>query len=58
VWRLLSDSASWPEWTSSDSHQAVRAGGPDGTGEIRAFRVGRHTITEETVEEIPGRRLA
>ncbi len=57
VWRLLADSATWPEWTPIDRHEPVRPAGPDGTGEIRIFHNGRHTVREEIVEFVPERRL-
>ena len=58
VWRLLADSASWPSWTPIDSHQPVSPPGPDGTGEVRAFRNGRHTVREQIVQMVPERRLS
>ncbi len=57
VWRWLADGSSWPSWTPIDRYEAVRAAGPDGTGEIRIFHNGRHTVREEIVEFVPERRL-
>lgn len=58
LWRLLADSSSWPSWTPIDSHQPVRPAGPDGTGEVRTFRNGRHTVREQIVQSQPERRLS
>lgn len=58
VWRLLSDSSTWPAWTPIDEYRPDRPGGPDGVGEIRTFRNGRHTVREEIVEVLPQRRLS
>lgn len=58
VWRLLSDSRTWPDWTPIDEHTPVTAGNADGTGEIRIFRNGRVTVREEIVEIRPRQRLS
>lgn len=58
MWRLLADSSTWPSWTPIDSHEPVRPAGPDGAGEVRVFRNGRHTVREEIVERRPQRRLS
>lgn len=58
VWRLLSDSSTWPSWTPIDEHRPERPAGPDGAGEIRSFRNGRVTVREEIVEFRPSRRLS
>jgi uncharacterized protein YndB with AHSA1/START domain len=58
VWQLLGDSATWPTWTPIDRHEGVRSGGSDGTGEVRIFHTGRHTVREEIVERTPERRLS
>lgn len=58
VWSLLADSSTWPDWTSIDSHEQERPGGPSGTGERRVFRTGRYCIREEIVEKRPHQRLS
>ncbi|WP_138759619.1 SRPBCC family protein [Modestobacter altitudinis] len=58
VWRLLGDSATWPDWTPIDTHRQERAGGADGSGEVRVFRNGRYTLREEVIESRPLRRLS
>ncbi len=58
VWRLLGDSTTWPSWTSIDSCQIEQVGGPDGLGEIRAFKTGRRVVREEIVERKSERRLS
>lgn len=58
VWELLAASSSWPNWTPISSYEQVRAANPDGTGEIRLFRNGRHTVREEIVERRPQQRLS
>jgi uncharacterized protein YndB with AHSA1/START domain len=58
VWRLLDDSSSWPSWTPIDSCELERRRGPDGLGEIRAFRRGRVRVREEIVERATEQRLA
>ncbi len=58
VWRLLGDSATWPAWTPIETFERVRAGGPDGVGEIRTFTTGRVTVREEIVERRTERRLS
>lgn len=58
VWQLLDESSSWPTWTPIDSYACERSAGPDGLGEIRVFRNGRHTMREEIVERQPGSHLA
>lgn len=58
VWALLDDSASWPAWTPIDAHEAVRPPGEDGTGEIRIFRNGRHTVREQIVARHELHRLS
>lgn len=57
VWRLLADSSSWPAWTSLDTYEQVQPAGPDGLGEVRLFRTGRHAVREQVVERRPERRL-
>lgn len=57
VWRWLADGASWPQWTPIDRYERLRPAGPDGTGEIRVFHNGRHTVREEIVEFVAERRL-
>lgn len=57
VWALLDDSATWPSWTSIDSHVPVREPDAAGLGEERRFRTGRREIVERIVERIPERRL-
>jgi uncharacterized protein YndB with AHSA1/START domain len=57
VWRWLADGSTWPSWTPIDSYELVRPAGPDGTGEVRVFHNGRHTVREEIVEFVPERRL-
>jgi uncharacterized protein YndB with AHSA1/START domain len=47
VWRLLADSSTWPGWTPIDAHR-----------ELREFKTGRHTVTEEIVTCDPERRLS
>lgn len=58
VWALLGDSATWPSWTPIETFERLRAGGPDGLGEIRLFTTGRVTVREEIVERRPERRLS
>lgn len=58
VWRLLSDSRTWPDWTPIDEHRPVAAGRADGTGEVRLFRNGRVTVREEIVEVRPRLRFS
>lgn len=58
VWRLLADSSTWPTWTRIEEHVAEQPGGPDGTGEIRVFKTGRHAVREEIVERRPLERLS
>jgi uncharacterized protein YndB with AHSA1/START domain len=58
VWRLLGDSTTWPDWTPIDAHRQERAGGADGSGEVRVFRNGRYTLREEVVESRPLQRLS
>lgn len=59
VWRLLGDSATWPQWAAIDAHAEERAAtAPDGTGEIRVFTTGRVKVREEIVARVPERRLS
>jgi Polyketide cyclase / dehydrase and lipid transport len=60
VYALLSDSATWPEWTPIDSFELEREGPaePQGVGAIRVFRTGRYTMREEIAELIPDRRFS
>ena len=57
VWRLLSDSSTWPSWTPIEAYEPEREGGRDGLGEIRRFTTGRVKVREEIVERSPERRL-
>lgn len=58
VWLFLADSRTWPEWTPIERHTRLRPGGGDGTGELRRFKTGRVTVTEEIVEVRPLERLS
>jgi uncharacterized protein YndB with AHSA1/START domain len=58
VWRLLSDSSSWPAWTPIDRYRAIDLGDERGVGEVRLFENGRKRLRERIVERVPGRRLA
>lgn len=58
VWALLGDSASWPSWTPIETCMVIRAGGPDGLGEVREFTTGRVTVREEIVGRAASRRLS
>lgn len=58
VWSLLDDSASWPSWTPIDAYEMVLPPAEDGTGEVRIFRNGRHTVREQIVERRELRRLS
>jgi uncharacterized protein YndB with AHSA1/START domain len=57
VWRLLGDSATWPQWTPVERFELERPGDASGLGEIRAFTTGRVTVREEIVEREPERVL-
>ncbi|MEP6851099.1 MAG: SRPBCC family protein [bacterium] len=57
VWALLADSSTWPSWTPIEGYEQVRPSGPDGTGEVRTFRTGRHRVREEIIESTPPTRL-
>lgn len=58
VWRLLSDSSTWPDWTPIERHTQLHPPGPDGTGEIRLFTTGRVKVREEIVLFQPCQRLS
>jgi uncharacterized protein YndB with AHSA1/START domain len=57
VWRLLGDSATWPQWTPIETFELERPGDASGLGELRAFTTGRVRVREEIVEREPERRL-
>lgn len=57
VFALLGDSATWPDWTPIDTYERLQPPGADGVGEVRRFRNGRTTVTEQIVERVPDRRL-
>lgn len=58
VYRLLDDSATWPQWTPIESFELVCPAADDGLGEIRVFRTGRVRVREEIVEREADTRLA
>lgn len=57
VWRLLGDSATWPEWTTIDTYRRVQSD-VNGVGEIREFRTGRRIVTEQVVVKERPRQLS
>jgi hypothetical protein len=57
VFALLGNSATWPDWTPIDTYEPVQPPGVDGLGEVRRFRNGRTTVTEQIVERVPDRGL-
>ena len=61
VFALLSDSSTYPSWSSIGGYQMERAGSPDphGVGEIRVFfSYGIFKVREEIVEVVPNRFMA
>lgn len=58
VWALLDDSASYPTWSSIDSHDEVETRNAEGLGEVRVFRTGRYAMRERIVERRPPTRLS
>jgi len=60
LYALLSQGATWPEWSPLDSFELERPGedGGEGLGAVRVFRTGRTTSRERLVELVPGRRLS
>lgn len=60
VFALLSDSSSYPSWSTIESYEMERPGfsEPHGVGEIRVLSAGRYRIREEVVEIVPGRTMA
>jgi len=56
VYRFLSDSATWPDWTPIDSVEITVPEGP-GRPEERTFVNGRVTVHERVVERVTDSRL-
>jgi uncharacterized protein YndB with AHSA1/START domain len=56
VYRFLSDSATWPDWTPIERCEITI---PESSGqpEERTFSTGRITVRERVVEKVPARRL-
>lgn len=49
LWGYLSDSSSWPEWTTTDDCQILQPADAHGVGEVRLFRTGRRRVVERVV---------
>lgn len=58
VWGLVSDSSTWPRWTTIEEFSLVQPGDPSGLGEVRHFRTGSRLMVEEIVEKVPPHRLS
>jgi uncharacterized protein YndB with AHSA1/START domain len=59
VWRLVSNSASYPDWGTWDSSELEEAGAPppEGAGAVRVLHTGRTTVREEILVFDPPSRL-
>ncbi|MEV0677923.1 SRPBCC family protein [Actinosynnema sp. NPDC050436] len=59
VYRLASDSSTWPDWSPVLRYERERAGDARGVGEVRVFhnRARRNPTREEVVELTPNRRV-
>ena len=60
VYALLTDGATWPDWSPIDSFELERQGSdaPEGVGAVRVFRNGRIEGRDTIVERVPDRRLS
>jgi uncharacterized protein YndB with AHSA1/START domain len=60
VWRLVSDSATYPDWGTWDLRELEEEGtpAPEGVGAVRVLRTGRTTVREEITAFEPPQRLA
>ena len=60
VWRLLSDSATYPDWGAWDGRTLEREGrpAPEGEGAIRTLRTGRVVVREKITAFDPPQRVA
>jgi hypothetical protein len=59
IYRLLTDGATWPQWTGIDSFELMERGddGAEGLNAVRLFRTGRVKSVERIVELVPDVRL-
>jgi Polyketide cyclase / dehydrase and lipid transport len=59
VYALITDGASWPDWSPIDSFELEKegVGGPEGVGAVRVFRNGRIEGRDTIVELVADRRL-
>ncbi|MGH2941240.1 MAG: SRPBCC family protein [Solirubrobacteraceae bacterium] len=59
VYALLTDGASWPEWSPIDSFELEKPGAeaPEGVGAVRVLRSGRTEGRDTIAELVPDRRF-
>jgi len=60
IYALLSDGATWPDWSPIDAFELEKEGGTGGEskGAIRVFTTGRSRSREELLELRPGQLLS